>query len=215
MTRKTIKNQRRTPKQQRALSKYNAVLDACTQVLIRQGYDAATILELSLESEVAVPTIYQYFENKEAIFLCWFERLIEQVLAAVSQSKASGNNADLNALIYQLTFTALSAVAHFKPAIQPLLQEIPQTLSGRMLETIEDKTFQFLETQFASQFQRLQEIGDTEHFHFQVRTLIRLVTGYFIQRTLGTAAIDTMAESRELAQLIQLYLEQSGITTLN
>ena len=66
-----LKIQRRIPKQARALAKYESILDACTRVLTEQGYRKTTVTELSLESDVPIATLYQYFQNKDAILVAW------------------------------------------------------------------------------------------------------------------------------------------------
>ena len=85
--RKNVKNHRRIPKQARALTKYHQVLDACSRVLAAQGYAKATMTEIALESDLPYATIYQYFENKQDVFIAWFERMSEGLFVQLVGAK--------------------------------------------------------------------------------------------------------------------------------
>ncbi len=205
MKQKTLTNQRRKPQQQRALHKYNAVLDACTQVLLKQGYHKVTMLELSLESEVAVPTLYQYFENKDAIFIAWIDRLLDQVLDNVARHHTPLKTQPVQTHIEPLIRTALMAIAHYQSGLRPLLAEIPGVLSARMIASMEHKTLTALKALYAEQVQRHTDSLQVEAY---LRVLIRSITGYFIQSVLnGERTIDVDNEAQELAVLVSLYLQ--------
>lgn len=204
------KNQRRKPKQARALQKYNAVLDACTQVLGQQGYPKTTMLELSLESGVAVPTIYQYFENKEAILLAWMNRMVDRMLLSV-QSIQQGlpSHTPITALVKILLQGSLIALQEFQAAATNLLQGLPQTLSRQLLDSLEDKTLTMLLTRFPA-FTR--QLGTAEAAETKLRVLIKLVCGFLMFSLLkGEDNAQLQIQGRELEDLILLYLQQHGV----
>lgn len=207
--RKTQSNQRRKPKQARALEKYNAVLDACTQLLLAQGYSKITILELSLEADVAVPTIYQYFENKESIFVAWIDRVMDQVLGSVAFSESQIHESQISGHIDNLVTTALVAVNFYRPGLQQLLSEVPNSLSSRVIEKMESKTLISLRQMFPERF---ANTDDEQLLEFTLLTLIRLITGYFIQAILNnTRDLDSKKEGKEIATMAKLYLQNNDI----
>ncbi|MEE2733448.1 MAG: TetR/AcrR family transcriptional regulator [Pseudomonadota bacterium] len=203
--------QRRTPKQKRAQAKYNAVLDACTQVLSSQGYRRTTILELSLESGVAVPTLYQYFENKEAILLTWMDRTIEKMLQAVHQLKAGlPDDTPLQHIVRILLSGAFTAFREFQPATASLLQEMPQTLSRHMLTSLEENILQMLKTLFPEAVARL---GSAEAAETKLRVLVKMVSGFLLLSLLnGENHHRLMEQAPVLERIILVYLQDLGLS---
>lgn len=210
MKEKPQRNQRRTPKQTRAVEKYNRVLVACTQLLLTRGYQQITMLELSLESDVAVPTIYQYFEDKEQIFLAWIDRLLDQVLCAVAQAESSLPPDQLPIHIDRLIEIALLNIARYQVSLQQLLMEIPNALSGKVIQSMEDKTMQAITALYPQRFAGTAE--ETSLLHFRLLTLTRMIIGYFIQRILNTESkLDSQVEAAEIARIVRAYLQEQSI----
>lgn len=205
---KSPENQRRIPRQARARQKVEAVLDACTQVLARHGYHGTTVLELSLESGVAVPTLYQYFSSKEAIFVAWVERSIDQVLAQVVRAQQADTTATLEGYIDALVQVALASVSLLRPALRSLLAEMPQMLSSQVMMTMEVRTVAMVECQFADQIRTLP--ADRVRFHLQM--LVRMIAGYFLLTILqGTRTLDVARESSEIAAMVKAYLLSANL----
>ncbi|MFD8819081.1 TetR/AcrR family transcriptional regulator, partial [Streptomyces sp. NPDC059627] len=53
-----------------------AIYDAMIALAERDGYEAATLEQVAERAEVAVSTVYRYFENKDAILLAPVERTV-------------------------------------------------------------------------------------------------------------------------------------------
>lgn len=210
MKEKSHNNQRRIPSQARAKKKYDAVLAACTQVLTTQGYANATMMELSLESGVAVPTIYQYFENKEAIFLAWINGVIDKVLSQVSTLERGLDNQPLEQYVKVLIRGALIMVASYSASIQQMLQGIPKMLSSQVVASMEEKTVVTIESLFDVAISNANQ----PDMHFKIQTLVRLMTGYFLQALANTEReIDIDKESEELSLIVTLYLQGIGLNS--
>lgn len=58
---------RRVPVQARSEDKLERVVKAAQRIVVAEGAEAVTTTRLALESEVAVGTIYRYFENREGV----------------------------------------------------------------------------------------------------------------------------------------------------
>ena len=59
---------RKKPKQTRAQATVAAILDAATQLLLRQGYDRTSTNQIAEFAGVSIGSLYEYFPGKEAIF---------------------------------------------------------------------------------------------------------------------------------------------------
>jgi AcrR family transcriptional regulator len=60
---------RRTPRQARAQATRDAILEAATQILERGGLDALTTNAVAARAGVSIGTLYQYFDDKDAILV--------------------------------------------------------------------------------------------------------------------------------------------------
>ena len=60
-------SRRKSPKQQRALATADAIVQATQQIIVKDGYKAATTNRIAETAGVSVGSLYQYFPNKQAI----------------------------------------------------------------------------------------------------------------------------------------------------
>lgn len=62
-----VRAQRRT-RQEHQEEKRRRILEAARRVFTREGYDRASMNDIAVEAGVSKPTLYVYFEHKEALF---------------------------------------------------------------------------------------------------------------------------------------------------
>lgn len=70
-----VRRRKAREKEQREQS----ILDAATRVFLAKGYTKATMDDIALEAEITKPTIYQYFETKEHLYLSLMVPYIEEL----------------------------------------------------------------------------------------------------------------------------------------
>ena len=70
---------RRKPIQRRSRDTVNAVLEAVIRLLKRRGSSAITTNRIAVAAGVSIGSVYQYFPDKQAIFIALHERHIEEV----------------------------------------------------------------------------------------------------------------------------------------
>ena len=210
---KNHKIQRRKPKQERALKKYNAVLDACTRVLAEQGFQKTTITELSLESDLSISTIYQYFENKDDIFIAWIERIIDQILSQLVIEKQHFDELQLdshqlNEYVLVLVNAAFVLINQYKESLSEMFSGISQVLTARLLNTMESKTLAMVNHMFAVQIQQL----NNPNLDYALRIISRMILGFLLQTILNDRhTLEVERDSKEVSLLVILYLREKGI----
>ena len=74
MSSSTLVNPRKSPRQARSHATVDAILDAAAQVLVEEGYDAATTNRVAKLAGVSVGSLYKYFPNKDAIVAALLDR---------------------------------------------------------------------------------------------------------------------------------------------
>ena len=60
---------RKSPAQERSRATVEAILQAATYILRRRGYAALTTNAIAERAGVNIASLYQYFPNKEAVFV--------------------------------------------------------------------------------------------------------------------------------------------------
>ncbi len=65
-----------------------SILSAARQIAIEEGWQAVTTRKVADRIEYSQPTIYEYFDNKEAILMALVYRGFEGMLAAMQTAKA-------------------------------------------------------------------------------------------------------------------------------
>lgn len=76
---------RRTPAQSRSRASVDAVIVAAAELLVSEGPARATTNRIAKRAGVSVGTLYQYFDDKDAVFDAVAERMFEEVLTQVGE----------------------------------------------------------------------------------------------------------------------------------
>jgi AcrR family transcriptional regulator len=78
--------QRRTPRQARAASTIDAILDATFQLLEADGVERLTTNHIAVRAGVSIGTLYQYFASKQDILAAIAQRRAEAVRDAIAET---------------------------------------------------------------------------------------------------------------------------------
>lgn len=87
----TLAKERKTPQQARAQETVRAILAATTQILDREGLDAATTTRIAEVAGVSIGSLYQYFSHRDAILSALQNREFERTLELMSTVLAEHN----------------------------------------------------------------------------------------------------------------------------
>ncbi len=133
MPRKSTKSPTRQAKQARAKATVDVILDAAAQVLIRDGYAGATTNRMAERAGVSVGSIYQYFDDKDAVFARLIDREVEAVLA-IFGAEAILPEDGLMRILRRLLAVAVEAWS-YGPQLYRQLEQVPDdALRGRVAE---------------------------------------------------------------------------------
>ena len=86
---------RRQAKQKRALETVDAILEAAARVLAEQGYAAASTSRIADVAGVSIGTLYEYFENRDAVFDVLIDRELEKLVDVFGQAAAENRRSAL------------------------------------------------------------------------------------------------------------------------
>jgi AcrR family transcriptional regulator len=130
----TIRAQRRRagrqPKQRRAQQTVEAILDAVTRVLKREGASAVTTNRIAEVAGVSIGSLYQYFPDKQSIFIALHQRHIAQVDRIIESKLIENADSPIEELIRALIEGMIEAHAVDPELYELLGAQVPHRADG-------------------------------------------------------------------------------------
>lgn len=77
---------KKAPRQARAQATFEAIVQACAQVLSAEGYAAVTTNRVAELAGVSIGSLYEYFPNKQSIVAAALARVMREIAAEVTAS---------------------------------------------------------------------------------------------------------------------------------
>jgi AcrR family transcriptional regulator len=114
---------RKLPRQERARVTFEALVEACAQLLARDGYAALTTNAIAERAGVSVGTLYQFFPNRDAVIAALCRRRLLGTLPAVEASMQAARSED-DALAFLVRHLARRVVADRK-VLRALVRDVP------------------------------------------------------------------------------------------
>ena len=128
--RTTRRSRRRQPKQRRSRQTVDAVLDAVVRVLKREGFNALTTNRIAEVAGVSIGSVYQYFPDKQAIFVALHQRHIEEIDRMVETKLIERAGSSLDDLVTAMIGGMIDTHKTDPELHQLLLTEVPHRADG-------------------------------------------------------------------------------------
>ncbi|HEY65057.1 MAG TPA: TetR/AcrR family transcriptional regulator [Caldilineae bacterium] len=128
------------------------ILDAAARVFARKGFHRATTREIAAEAGVSEGTLYNYFENKQALLIAMWERLAE--IESLTRSLGTGDEPPdvfLREVLHQ-RFDLFRRNVNVIQAVLPELlsqAELRQAFLRRMIQVTKEALLPYIERQIA------------------------------------------------------------------
>ena len=132
---------RKTPRQERSRATVEALLEATTDILRREGYAKLTTNRIADRAGVNIASLYQYFPGKEAIIAELRRRHGADQRAALRQVLAAHTAGELEATIR--TLVAVGVAGHAQaPRLHRVFTEEMPALGYRDIAAIDEPVFE-------------------------------------------------------------------------
>jgi AcrR family transcriptional regulator len=128
---------RRVPRQERALSTVDAILQAAARVMVEQGYERTTTTRIAEVAGVSIGSLYQYFPSKAALVVELSRRLSARVLEAMSAAAHAPEHETLEQVSRALVTALTRAYSVNPPLNKLLLEEQPRVRALRGANEVE------------------------------------------------------------------------------
>ncbi|HEY5142844.1 MAG TPA: TetR/AcrR family transcriptional regulator [Solirubrobacteraceae bacterium] len=129
---------RRRPAQARSAERVEALLDAAAELLRDREPDAITVRDLAAAAGVPTGTLYQFFEDKDAVLQALAVRFLAAMPGVLDASIASGRD-DWSHTVGQVV-DAYAAMVREHPAIRRLWLSGTLDAATRLVERATDAT---------------------------------------------------------------------------
>jgi len=116
---------RKTPRQERSRATVEALLEATTDILSREGYTKLTTNRIAERAGVNIASLYQYFPGKDAIVAELRRRHGADQRAALRQVLAEHTAGELESTIRTLVSVGVAGHAHAPRLHRVFTEEIP------------------------------------------------------------------------------------------
>jgi AcrR family transcriptional regulator len=140
---------RRTPRQPRSQERFDKIIETASKLFLERGFDGTTTNEIASRADVSIGSLYQYFDNKEAIVEALADRYVD-ALREVTADVVAANVDDLSTaaavdalldpiLKFHLSypeFRTLWLAAETSPELKASLHTMDEELVGRTRELL-------------------------------------------------------------------------------
>lgn len=116
---------KKSPRQERSRATVEAILEAATDILIRQGATRLTTNRIAERAGVNIASLYQYFPSKHAIIAELRRRHGAEARAAVRRVLVERRGGDLEATVRALVSTGVAAHAVNPELHRVFSEELP------------------------------------------------------------------------------------------
>ena len=97
---------RKKPTQQRSQQAVEALIQATGQVIAEQGLDGLTTVKVAARAGISIGSLYQYFENKEALLAALQDRMTRELSDMVNRTAPPLLDADIETIVRSLLLAA-------------------------------------------------------------------------------------------------------------
>lgn len=157
------------PRQKRAVRQRSSLLDVTERIVGEEGVQAATTTRIAREAGVAVGTVYRYFQDRDAVILCAYDRTVDRIIDICSRTLSdldAGIAADQAARTLLRTYLAAATRIPSHAALLRAMRTIRSIEAD--LGSAEDRVSSDLLIPFLTRFTGHDPTGD--------RVAIRLLT---------------------------------------
>lgn len=188
------------------------ILDAARAVFASRGFTEATLDDVAVRAEFGKGTLYNYFENKEALFVSVLEDSFQTLMGMVREAL----NADVTfpEKVDRFIRGILTYFFHNLEWVQLIMRESHQLRMSNPLMHLMPQLLQTLADTIAAEQRRRKIIGSVEPIAL-ASVLFSLVIGQFNARVYRCASIGTEASQGTLEEIFAAMSEEEISSEIN
>jgi AcrR family transcriptional regulator len=190
---------RKKPLQERARVLVDSLIDAAAELVARDGLDALTTVKVAARAGVSVGSLYQYFENKEALVAALMDRVNADLIAAVDRVALEALGADPRSFARALLVAAFEQFERNGGLSRELLRHWTRLDIARGLHRFEQRMFDLLRGYALAHLRDLPIDPSPARAFILVNSIVFTLLRYISQPTLPLFTRDALID--ELAAM--------------
>jgi AcrR family transcriptional regulator len=188
------KHFRKLPGQRRARLTVDAILDAVVRILKREGIKAVTTNRVAKVAGVSIGSIYQYFPDKQALFVALHERHIGQIDRLVESKLVENAKSSLEVLMRAMVGAMVDAHLPDSELYRALATEVPHRADGTKDFSV--RLHGLFRLALAERSQELKPGRDLDRMVFVVTHMVESLShGAVLRRPPGLSLADARGEA--------------------
>ena len=141
MARRPSTRPRKSASQERSRLTVDALLEATTRVLTKEGFDRASTNKIAAVAGVSIGSLYQYFPSKEALVAAVIDRHMREMLQLVRDALAKMAPQPIEVAARELVSIMLDAHRVDPKLHRVLVEQVPRAGRLENIEAIERETY--------------------------------------------------------------------------
>lgn len=194
---------RKTPRQRRAAEAFHSVLTAASRLLPDLGYQRLTTNRIAELAGVSIGSLYQYFENKDAIALELFQKILGQNQDGLKAALEECRGCALDVALDRLVAKMVDRMLEKKTLLDLLYLYAPRIHTTRVVVGARKNVMVLLQ-EFLDQRARELAVTDTRAAsEVLVLAFLGVIHGHILDKE---SSLDRDTLVRELSGMAKRYL---------
>jgi AcrR family transcriptional regulator len=143
MARRPLTKPRKHASQERSRLTVDALLEATTRVLVKEGFDKASTNRIAEQAGVSIGSLYQYYPSKEALVAAVIERHSQEIARVVRGAMEEVASEPLDKGVRRLVAVAVEAHRIDPKLHRVLAEQIPRTGRFKGVEPFNRESYDF------------------------------------------------------------------------
>lgn len=189
---------RQTSKQSKGERTVERVLDAAEALFAERGYEGTSLREIARQAGIQQPGLYNYFENKQALYAAVLDRALAPMARAMHTQMRRAKPARIQTTLAAVMTDILLEHPKMAALFQQALQGDDASAGDRLIMRWLDRLFeQAIDTMHSLGAARV----DRTDLAIQTIAMFNLTTGYFLsQRIFETLVGGDIADPDNIAR---------------
>ncbi len=174
------------------------ILDAAEALFAERGYESASLREIARKVGIQQPGLYNYFENKQALYAAVLDRALAPMAEAMKTGLSNAEPKDVQTTLASVMTDILLEHPKMATFFQQALQGNVESTGNRLIK-------RWLDRLFAQAIDTMESVGghraDRIDLAIQTIAMFNLTTGYFLsQRIFETIAGGDITDPDSIAR---------------
>lgn len=197
---------RKVPQQERSREMVERILAAGRDVVLRDGYDAASTNRIAAEAGVSPGSLYQYFPDKEAVLSAIVDRYVDDVSKRVTAALADRFDETGPQMVRATLNALLDALEENTELLRVVADELPRKENSARASALEQRITDLLSAYLAARRPLMRrDLTPSTAAWIAVRAIENLTVRYVLEQP----PIDRETFVGELERLMTAYLPEA------